>query len=133
MIKVVFGWKDRPDLRPEQCEAHYRAVHMQLARRAFDGVDGFRALVYNRVRRYLVNDHNRPQAREAPADMDAFVELFFDSREQLEQAFGRPEVDALFADHVNFMEVDSPANIKIYDVEETVFCGRRPDAGAEAP
>jgi hypothetical protein len=99
---------------------------MELARRAFDGVDGFEALVYNRVLRHAVNDHNRPQAREEPTDMDAYVELFFQSREKLEAAFGRPELDTLFADHENFMEVDVPANIKIYELDETVFFGARP-------
>jgi hypothetical protein len=83
MIKVVFGWKDHPERTPEECDAHYRAVHMELARRAFDGVDGFRALVYNRVRRHFVNDFNRPEPIQREPDMDAFVELYFDSREQL--------------------------------------------------
>jgi len=128
VIKIVFGWKDRPDLTAEECEAHYRAVHMVLARRAFDGVDGFGALVYNRVRNFSVNDYNEPQPRPAEADMDAFIELFFDSREQLQAAFGRPELDTLFEDHPNFMDCSVPANIKIYDVEETVFYGARPTA-----
>jgi hypothetical protein len=126
VIKVVFSWRDRPDLTAEECEAHYRAVHMECARRAFDGVEGFRALVYNRVRRHFVNDFNRPEPVERPSDMDAYVELFFDTREQLEQAFGRPEVGVLFADHPNFMEVDTKANIRVYDVDETVFVGSRP-------
>lgn len=125
MIKIVFSWKDHPDRTAEECDAHYRAVHMRLAREAFDGVEGFRALVYNRVNRHFVNDHNRPEPRERPSDMDAYVELYFDSREQLEQAFGRPELDAMFADHPNFMEVDVPANIRAYDVEEDVYFGAR--------
>jgi uncharacterized protein (TIGR02118 family) len=125
VIKIVFSWNDHPDRTAEECDAHYRAVHMGLARQAFDGVDGFRALVYNRVNRHFVNDHNRPEPRERESDMDAYVELYFDSREQLEQAFGRPELDAMFADHPNFMEVDVPANIRAYDVEEDVYFGAR--------
>jgi uncharacterized protein (TIGR02118 family) len=125
VIKIVFSWKDHPDRSAEECDAHYRAVHMGLARQAFDGVDGFRALVYNRVNRHFVNDHNRPEPRERESDMDAYVELYFDSREQLEQAFGRPELDAMFSDHPNFMEVDVPANIRAYDVEEVVYFGAR--------
>jgi uncharacterized protein (TIGR02118 family) len=131
VIKIVFSWKDHPDKTAEECDAHYRAVHMDLARRAFDGVDGFRALAYNRVNSHFVNDHNRPEPLERPTDMDAFVELYFDSREQLQQAFGTPELAALFADHPNFMEVDVAANIRGYDVEEVVFFGERPEhAGA---
>lgn len=126
MIKVVFGWKDHPDRTAEECEAHYRAVHMELAKRAFDGVDGFGALVYNRVQRHFVNDFNRPEPIDREPDMDAFVELYFDSREQLQAAFGTPELDALFADHPNFMEVDVPANIRVYDVQEDVYFGSRP-------
>jgi uncharacterized protein (TIGR02118 family) len=125
VVKIVFGWKDHPERTAEECEAHYRSVHMELARSAFEGVDGFGALVYNRVRRHAVNDHNSPEALEREPDMDAFVELFFDSREQLEAAFGRPIMSTLFDDHPNFMEVDVPANVRIYDVEETVFYGSR--------
>ena len=40
MVKVMFSWKDRSDRTAEACEAHYRAVHLPLAREAFDGVDG---------------------------------------------------------------------------------------------
>jgi uncharacterized protein (TIGR02118 family) len=125
LIKLVFSWKDHPDRTAEECDAHYRAVHMVMARKAFDGVEGFRALVYNRVNRHFVNDHNRPEPRERESDMDSYVELYFDSREQLERAFGRPELDAMFADHPNFMEVDVPANIRVYDVEEDVYFGAR--------
>lgn len=125
MIKLIFCWKNRRDLTPEECDAHYRAVHMEMARQAFDGVDGFRALVFNRVRRHFVNDFNRPEPLERESDIDAYVELYFDSREQLEQAFGKPELAAMFADHPNFMEVDVAANIRAYDVEEDVFLGAR--------
>ena len=62
MIKVVFSWKDRPDLSAAECEARYRAVHIPLARAAFEGVEGFRELRFNRVRRETVNDYNRSRA-----------------------------------------------------------------------
>jgi hypothetical protein len=32
----------------------------------------------------------------------------------------------LFDDHVNFMDVERAANIRIYNVDETVFLGTRP-------
>lgn len=126
MIKVVFGWRDHPELSAEECEAHYRAVHMRLAREAFQGAEGFVALVYNRVRRHFVNDYNRPEPLDRPPDMDAWVELFFESRELLEAAFERPGMGALFEDHPNFMATDTPANVRAYEVDETVFYGSRP-------
>ena len=35
VIKIVFSWQDHPDRTAEECEAHYRAVHMELAKRSF--------------------------------------------------------------------------------------------------
>lgn len=125
MVKVIFSWRDHPDKTPAECEEHYRSVHMQLAREAFTGVDGFQALVYNRVRAHAVNDYNQPHRVEQPADYDAFLELYFRDEESMKAAFGRPGLGKLFDDHVNFMDVKSKANIHIYDVEETVFFGAR--------
>jgi uncharacterized protein (TIGR02118 family) len=120
MVKVMFTWKDRSDRTPEACEAHYRAVHLPLAREAFDGVDGFRRLVFNRVRGHRVNDYNDPASHSAATDFDAFVELWFDSAEQMAAAMGTPPLAAMFDDHANFMETDVPANIRIYELDETV-------------
>lgn len=121
MVKMMFSWKDRSDRTAEECEGHYRAVHMGLAREAFDGVEGFRRLVYNRVRSHRVNDFNSPESHPADTDFDAFVELWFDSPELLAQAMGRPPLDAMFKDHVNFMETDIPASTRIYELDEDVF------------
>jgi|GEM_PF-3489417 len=121
MVKVMFTWKDRPDRTPEECEAHYRAVHMGLAREAFTGVDGFRRLVFNRVRGHRVNDYNNPVSHPADPPFNAYVELWFDSPEQMAQAMGRPPLAAMFDDHVNFMETDAPANIRIYELDEDVI------------
>jgi len=126
MIKIIYAWRDHPDLTAEECEAHYRSVHMGLAREAFDGAEGFLSLTYNRVRSHFVNDFNRPEAIETPPDIDAYVELHYESPELLEHAFSRPAMGALFADHPNFMDVDSPANVRGYRIEETVFFGARP-------
>jgi uncharacterized protein (TIGR02118 family) len=126
VVKVVFGWRDHPAKSAQECEDHYRSVHMKLAETAYDGVDGFVALAYDRVRRYLVNDHNQPTPSEREPDMDAFCELYFQDEATMAEAFKRPQMQALFDDHVNFMDVDSAANIRIYHVDETVFLGRRP-------
>ena len=121
MIKVVFAWKDHPDIPAEECERHYRAVHMPLARRAFQGVAGFKLLRYNRVRRATVNDHNRREPRVVEPDVDAWVELYFESEALMQQAFERPELQAQFEDHEHFMAVDTPANIRVYFVDEEVI------------
>lgn len=125
MIKLLFAWRDHPQRTPQECERHYREVHMELARQAFDGVDGFVAMAYNRVIRHTVNDYNTRDAHEKPADMDAFLEMWFEDSERLEKAFAHPILAAMFEDHANFMDVDSPANIRTYQVEEDVYLGRR--------
>jgi uncharacterized protein (TIGR02118 family) len=122
MIKVVFSWRDHPDLGAEECERHYRAVHMPLARAAFDGVPGFVRLAYNRVRSSTVNDFNQREPRAVVPDVDAWVELYFESAGQLEAAFARPALQALFDDHPNFMLCDEAANIRVYRVDEEVIC-----------
>ena len=122
MINVVFGWKDHPDLGAEECERHYRAVHMPLARAAFDGVPGFVRLVYKRVRAATVNDFNRREPRSVEPAVDAWVELTFASSEHMAAAFDRPQLQALFADHPNFMACDIPANIHVFHVDEEVIC-----------
>lgn len=126
MIKVVFSWKDRPDLSPEACDAHYRQVHTRLATEAFRGVAGFGGLVYNRVRDSWVNDYNLPERVAAEPVADAWVELYFDDRASLEAAFQRPIMRTLFDDHVHFMAVDTPSNIRVYEVDELVYAGARP-------
>jgi uncharacterized protein (TIGR02118 family) len=120
VIKTVFTWRDNPDLTGQQCEAHYRDVHMTLARECFDGVDGFIALVFNRVRSHSVNDFNHPRAIAAPSDVDAYCELWFNDEASMRRAFEKPHMRRMFEDHANFMDTARPANIHIYDVEETI-------------
>lgn len=126
MLKMIYAWKDHPDRTPEECEAHYRKVHMVLARRLYDGVPGFGALVYNRVRDSFVNDHNRPGRVEADRDVDAWVELYFHDRASFEATAQTLDMRPLFDDHENFMAVDVPASVRVYEVDETVFYGSRP-------
>ncbi len=128
MLKVIFGWRDHPGKTAEECERHYRSVHMKLAKAAYDGVDGFIAVVYDRVRGHAVNDYNQPQALAREPDIDAFCELYFRDEASMAAAFGRPQMKALFDDHVNFMDTEVPANVRSYTVDETVFLGRRPVA-----
>lgn len=127
MVKIMFGWRDRQDLTAQQCEEHYRNVHMKLATACYDGVDGFQAIVYDRVRSAAVNDFNRPERIEIEPDFDAFCELYFRDPESMQLAFQKPEMQAMFEDHENFMDTDSRSNVRIYAVDETVFFGTRPN------
>ena len=131
MIKVVFGWKDNPELSAAECEAHYRAVHMPLASAAFDGVEGFRMLRFNRVRRETVNDYNGREARDVEPDVDGWVELYFESAELMQKAFERPQLGELFDDHPNFMQCDTAANIHVYHVDESVIRAAPQQLGLE--
>ena len=126
MIKMMFGWRDRPDKPAEECERHYRSVHMDMARKAFAGADGFIAVVYNRVRSAGVNDFNKPERRDVEPDLDAIVELYFRDEDSMRKAFEHPQMALMFEDHPNFMDTDTEANVRIYEVEETVFFGTRP-------
>lgn len=98
---------------------------MPMARQAFTGADGFRLLLYNRVRSCRVNDFNTPESHPADTDMDAFVELYFDSGEQLLAAMAHPALRRMFEDHANFMATDEPANIRIYEIDEEVVLDAR--------
>lgn len=123
---MMFGWRDRPDLSAEECEHHYRTVHMDMARKAFDGADGFVAVVFNRVRSAAVNDFNRPERRPVEPDFDAIVELYFRDEESMRAAFANPQMALMFEDHPNFMDTETEANVRMYEVEESVFFGSRP-------
>jgi uncharacterized protein (TIGR02118 family) len=125
VIKMMFGWRDNPGKSAAECEHHYRTVHMEMAKKAFDGADGFVAVVYNRVRAGAVNDFNRPERREVEPDLDAILELYFRDEQSMREAFARPQMAAMFDDHPNFMATDTAANVRIYEVEESVFFGSR--------
>jgi hypothetical protein len=126
VFKILFAWRDHPQLSAEECERHYRAVHMVLAREAFDQADGFIAIAYNRVNRHFVNDRNEPRAIDRDPDIDAFVEIWFEDRVRFQRALEHPNLPLMFEDHGNFMDVTSRANIRVYEVDEAVYHGRRP-------
>jgi uncharacterized protein (TIGR02118 family) len=125
MIKMIFAFRDNPELSAEECERHYRSVHMGMAKEAFEHADGFIAIAYNRVVRYTVNDFNSPEARETKSDADAFLELWFEDRESFTRAMDQDILKDMFDDHANFMEVDTAASIRGYEVVEDVYAGRR--------
>jgi uncharacterized protein (TIGR02118 family) len=127
MIKLLFAWRDNPQRTAEECEKHYRDVHMKLAHEAYTGVDGFVAISYNRVVRHTIHAFDESAAVESESDIDAFVELWFEDRERLERAFASPVLPRMFEDHGNFMDLSGPTSIRTYDVSEVVYLGRRKD------
>ena len=127
MIKFLYAWRDNPNRTAAECDAHYRNVHMAMAKQVYTDAEGFVAIAYNRVKKHTVNDNNEPAAIERPSDIDAFVELWFEDRASLEKAFGHPVLAQMFDDHANFMDVEGPANIRVYEVDEDVFFGKRPN------
>jgi hypothetical protein len=101
------------------------------ARAAFDGVEGFRELRFQPCRRETVNDYNRREPREVEPDVDAWVELYFESAELMQRAFERPQLGELFDDHPNCMQCDTPANIRVYHVDETLIHAAPQQLGLE--
>lgn len=84
MVKLVGLIRKRADLSLEAFRFHWLETHTKIASQ----LPG--------VRRYTVNIIDREQYPNSV--YDGFSELWFDSREALDQAFSRPGVDALTAD-----------------------------------
>jgi len=121
MIKILLTWNRNPNLTEEQCEEHYLTVHTELAKKALKNGPGLRRYVQNKVVRHTIINYNECDTPiEAKPDFDRFVELYFDNKESMERAFNTPEIKACFDDHKNFMETDTPANLKIYEVVEEI-------------
>jgi len=113
--------KKNPDLSEEEVERHYQTVHTELARNAFRNIPGFRKYVQNKVLSHTVYNFNQwGKAELAEPEFDRFVELYFDDVETLAKSFETPEMKACFDDHKNFMDINRPANIKVYEVGELV-------------
>jgi uncharacterized protein (TIGR02118 family) len=130
MIKVVGTWKRNPKLSLEQCENHYRSVHTSLARIALAKVPGLRKYVQNRVISTTVTDYNDAErSHPGEPDFDRFVELYFDSAEDMAKALDTPEMRACLDDHKNFMDITIPCNLMNYEVEEVVVLERDESSG----
>jgi uncharacterized protein (TIGR02118 family) len=126
MIKIVSTWKRNPNLTEEQCDEHYRKVHTGLARKALEKVPGFRKYVQNKVVRLVVYDYNQiDKPIEKEPDFDRSVEIYFDHEEGLEEGFNTPEMKACYDDHKNFMDINRPASLKVYEVIEEIPLGKK--------
>ena len=121
MIKIVSSWKRNPNLSEEQCDKHYREIHTVLAKKALEKIPGFRRYIQNKVVRLVVYDYNQmDKPIEMEPDFDRSVELYFENREVLEKGFDTPEMRACYEDHKNFMDINRPASLKIYEVVEEI-------------
>ena len=130
MIKLVTTWKRNPGLTPEQCDSHYRTVHTSLARIALEKVPGLRKYVQNKVLSTTVVDYNQSEkSHPGEPEFDRFVELYFDSAEDMARAFDTPEMRACVEDHKNFMCINIPASLITYEVEEVVVLERDESTG----
>jgi uncharacterized protein (TIGR02118 family) len=134
VVKLVFLWRHHPERTPEECRAHYRDVHAALGIECFKDAPGFRGLIQNWVVSHTVHDYNAKQGTPAEPEFDGMVELYFDDRESLDRAMAAGPTDATFADHANFMDVETQATLKVYELEESIilqrdFRARTSDAG----
>jgi hypothetical protein len=120
MIKVVYLWKDNPNLTREQCEQHYLNVHTKLAVQGMQSSTGVIAYVQSRVKSCIVHDYNNPVGHPAEPEFDRMVELYLDNEDILNAMMDPAALRETFADHVNFQHVDIPASLRIYVVEETI-------------
>ena len=131
MLKLLITFKRNPHLTEKQCDEHYRTVHTELAKKAMGQIPGFRRYVQNKVIRHIVYDYNDWTApKERMPDFDGFVELYADDKVAMEKAFSTPEMQACFDDHRNFMDVNIPASLRIYEVIEKIPLEKGTNEGA---
>lgn len=130
MYKVIATFKRNPQLTAEECDNYYRSFHTTLGRRLCESIPGFRKYVQNRMISTIVTDfNNADQAHPGEGDFDWAIEFHFDRAEDLAKAFASPEMKACFADHINFMDINIPGNIKTYEVQEFMALERDPYTG----
>ncbi len=120
MIKVVFMWKDNPNLTVEQCEQHYQNVHTKLAVQGMQNSTGVIAYVQSRVKSCIVHDYNNPVGHPAEPEFDRMVEMYFENEEAAQAMLDPAALKGAFDDHPNFQNVDIPASLRIYVVEEAI-------------
>lgn len=119
MYKSMSFFRYNPALTVAECEEHYREVHTPLVIEQVCHTPGFRAYVQNRVLSARKHSFNSPEATPMTPEFDRVVELYWDRVPDLGAGGGRA-----FADHRNFMDVDAPVSMTVYEVEEVVAHGR---------
>jgi uncharacterized protein (TIGR02118 family) len=120
MIKLMMVWSDAPDKTAEECDEHYLGVHTQMAHAVLHDVPGFVKYTQNRVVRHFVHNRNGRAAEDRTPDFDRSIELWFTDQAALQAVFNRPEMDLMFQDHPNFMDVDGSPSQRVYILDERV-------------
>jgi hypothetical protein len=115
MYKTLSFFKYNPRLSVEECERHYRTVHTPLIVEMFRDVPGFRAYQQGRVTSARAYAHNSLPPFAIEPEFHRVVELHWDAIPDL-SSLGDAGARA-FADHPNFMDVDSPISMTTYEVE----------------
>jgi uncharacterized protein (TIGR02118 family) len=122
MVKLIILCKRRADLSHEEFVWHWKHVHARLAREDQN--------FWSRVRGYIQNDCLQPDGTPASDAWDGVVELWFDSREELDAAFSGEETKrVLMADLQNFIDVNSVISVV---TDENVILPRAPELHARA-
>lgn len=110
MIKTISLLRAKPGFTREQFEKHWLEVHGPLAL----GIPGIRTYIQN----HIVGQ--RPPRQDIPAigaQIDGFVEMWYDSMEDYQRASASPQIRALHDDGATFI-----GGINGFFVEEkTIF------------
>jgi len=130
MIKVLMAWRDNPNRTVEECDAYYLGEHTRASVASLSKAPGFLAYIQNRVTAARAHDFDAVEDRPAEPLFNRMVEIYFDSRENYEKATSaNPEqMRAVHATHHLYMDVNIPASIIVYELEEVVAlqCGALP-------
>jgi uncharacterized protein (TIGR02118 family) len=100
MVKLIVLCKRRSDLSHEQFVRYWKHVHARLAQEDRN--------FWSRVRGYIQNYCLQPEGTSASDGWDGVVELWFDTREEMDAAFSGEETKSiLVADLQNFVDINS--------------------------
>jgi uncharacterized protein (TIGR02118 family) len=104
MVKLVFFFRRKPGMTPEEFRRHYETKHVPLAIRLLPYFKDYR-------RNYIRHDESyRPRGREATKqpDFDVVTEITFENRESFDrmmQALTEPTIHSqIIADEEHFMD-----------------------------
>lgn len=115
MFKVVALLKRRPGMSMDEFKQYYENVHLQL------GAPHLKGNAVQHMRRYLTPLPSPVSGEVAEADCDAIMEMWFESREQFEQAmkpFQEPELARqIVDDEANLFD---RSKIRMFIAEEHV-------------
>ena len=103
MIKAVFLVHKRPDMNDEEFRRYWRETHGSLGAR----IPG--------LRKYVQNYANPEPDGTRPPD-DGFAEIWFDSRESLDQGLASPEGKATLDDAANFIDVSRMQSFTVQEI-----------------